>query len=358
MTRRSTVLTAALAVLVAAVSFAATTGPFGGGAASTTVYGCFNGAGRLEASTVGLTPQPCAHRSDTIQTWTVTQYIPPGTTTTSSGSTTSSSAATTTTASPTTVAVTSTTVGGTTTTGAPAGIWKPSSAHSISWNWVLSNVPSPSSKTQVIDEDAFDAPASNVAAFGALGVKTIGYFSAGTIEAGRPDDNLIPTADICGTVSGYPDEHWLNVGDLAGLKPMINERLQMIANKGFVAAEPDNTDGAFNPTGCSITPAQQLAFDTYIASEAHSLGLAVAMKNNADQAAQLEPSFDFAIVEQCEQYQECPSYGAFTTAGKAIFEAEYNASDLNCTAAAAGHRNAVLFDLDLDGKTFTPCAPW
>ena len=68
-----------------------------------------------------------------------------------------------------------------------------------------------------------------------------------------------------------------------------------------------------------------------LARIAHHNGLSVGLKNDLGQVPKLEPRFDFAINEQCFQYQECtnnpaPGYRAFTRDDKAVFQVEYRIS--------------------------------
>ena len=97
----------------------------------------------------------------------------------------------------------------------------------------------------------------------------------------------------------------------------------MCARKGFDAVEPDNIAGWENKTGFALTAADQLRFNRWIAAQVHRRGMAVALKNDPQQATQLVGNFDFAIVEECFQYEECGRFKPFVEAGKAVFEAEY-----------------------------------
>ena len=73
-----------------------------------------------------------------------------------------------------------------------------------------------------------------------------------------------------------------------------------------------------------ITAAHQLAYNKFIANTAHSLGMSVGLKNDLDQLSQLVSFYDFAVNEQCFQYQECSGYtSTFVKANKAVFGAEY-----------------------------------
>ncbi len=63
----------------------------------------------------------------------------------------------------------------------------------------------------------------------------------------------------------------------------------------------------------------------------------------------LEPSFDFAIVEQCFEFDECTKYVPFVDRGKAVFEAEYDANPAKfCPAAAQLGFSAIRKQLVLD----------
>ncbi len=64
-------------------------------------------------------------------------------------------------------------------------------------------------------------------------------------------------------------------------------------------------------SGFPITAGDQLAYNEWVARQAHALGLAVLQKNDPDQAAQLQPYFDGVLAEQCNQYRECAAFGPY-----------------------------------------------
>jgi hypothetical protein len=101
----------------------------------------------------------------------------------------------------------------------------------------------------------------------------------------------------------------------------MTARLQMCQQKGFDAVEPDNMDGYANNTGFLLQASDQLAYNEWIAGEAHSLGMAVLEKNDSDQAAALEPYFDGVLDEQCNQYSQCSAYKPYVSAGKPVLNA-------------------------------------
>jgi hypothetical protein len=243
-----------------------------------------------------------------------------------------------------------------------AAHWHPPSSVSISWNWQLTTPPPVPTDTgvQVFDIDGFDTSAATVAALHARGTKVICYMDVGSLEPGRPDDNLIPSKDVGSPVQGFQSERWLNIADLNGLKAMIVHRLTICKSRGFDAVEPDNVDGYTNMTGFPLTAQEQLTFNIFVANTAHDLGLSVGLKNDVGQTVQLQPYFDWALNEECNFFSECNTENPFVHANKAVFNAEYSddgeSTDQFCSADVAAHINGVLFDLNLAGATYQPCS--
>jgi hypothetical protein len=107
-----------------------------------------------------------------------------------------------------------------------------------------------------------------------------------------------------------------------------------------------------------------VAYDLAIAGLAHGLSLSVGLKNTLGDASSanrlaMVSTFDWALVEQCYEYSECTPYSAFVSAGKAVWDVEYNVSPA-CAQADTAHLNAQLRDLDLVGPhaagyKYTPC---
>ena len=81
------------------------------------------------------------------------------------------------------------------------------------------------------------------------------------------------------------------------VKAIMKARMTMCRDKGFVAVDPDNVDGYSNANGLGLTAAEQIAYNKWIAATAHELGLAVGLKNDVDQIADLVNSFDFFVNE-------------------------------------------------------------
>jgi len=190
------------------------------------------------------------------------------------------------------------------------------------------------------DVDMFDTPAATVDALHTAGKKVACYIDAGSWESFRPDAASYPESVKGNALSGFADERWLDVRQLGVLQPIIGARLDLCRSKGFDAVDFDNVDGYTNDTGFPLTADDQLAFDTWLANAAHDRGLAVALKNDLDQIADLLPYFDFAINEQCQQFAECDLLTPFVQAGKAVLEIEYHGGTKKVCAAS----NALGFD--------------
>ncbi|MFI8822919.1 endo alpha-1,4 polygalactosaminidase [Streptomyces sp. NPDC053431] len=202
----------------------------------------------------------------------------------------------------------------------PAARWQPRPG--LAWQWQLSGRLDPAVDVPVYDIDGFDHTAATVADLHRRGRKVVCYVSTGAWEDFRPDAAKFPKS-LLGKGNGWPGERWLDIRRTDLLTPLMAARLDMCRAKGFDAVEPDNMDGHQNTTGFPLTPADQLRYNRLIARLAHDRGLAVALKNDLDQIPQLLPDFDFAVNEQCAQYEECDLLTPFVKAGKAVFHVEY-----------------------------------
>ena len=205
------------------------------------------------------------------------------------------------------------------------GRWSPTPG--ASWQWQLqgtvnTNVPGASA----FDVDGFDTPASKVAEIHSRGAGAVCYISAGSWEDWRSDAGRFPASVKGRQLDGWAGERWLDVRQWDVLGPIMRARMEMCRAKGFDAVEADNVDAYTNSTGFPLTATHQLAYNRNLADTAHSLGLSIALKNDVDQLAALEPSFDFAINEECARYNECGGYRVFTDAGKAVWNVEYGTS--------------------------------
>ncbi|MDX6494887.1 MAG: hypothetical protein QOE17_873 [Gaiellales bacterium] len=192
----------------------------------------------------------------------------------------------------------------------------------------------------------------------ARGGRAICYISAGTWEDWRVDAGQFP-ASVLGAKNGWPGEKWLDIRQISALGPIMSARIQKCKQTGFDGIEFDNVDGYANRTGFPLTAADQFNYNSYLANVAHQNGLSAALKNDLGQLTDLKPYFDYAINEQCMQYKECdyppPGLPGWSASGKAVFEVEYKANNLNCTKSNGWNFNAILKDLNLFDTPWTPC---
>lgn len=225
-------------------------------------------------------------------------------------------------------------------------LWQP--ALNTSWQWQLSSPVDQSVKAKMYDIDMFDNGADVVASLHAKNRKVVCYIDVGTWENWRPDAKKFPKK-VLGKHNGWPGERWLDIRQIAILEPLMEDRLDKCQAKGFDAVEPDNIDGYTNKTGFPLTYQDQLTYNLFIAEQAHARGLSVALKNDLDQIPDLLSSFDFALDEQCFQYNECDRLLPFINANKAVFEVEYklNRSQF-CPDANAMNFNSMKKHLSLD----------
>lgn len=190
------------------------------------------------------------------------------------------------------------------------------------WQWQLSGNINTSYNAKVYDIDLFDAPDSVIAQLHAQGKYVVCYFSAGSGENWRPDYNQFKASDLGNPLDGWAGEKWVDTRS-ANVRAIMKGRLDKAKARGCDGVEPDNVDAYTNNPGFPLTATTQLDYNRFLASEAHARGLKVGLKNDIDQLTALEPSFDFAVNEQCHQYNECSGYNVFISHGKPVFNAEY-----------------------------------
>jgi len=192
------------------------------------------------------------------------------------------------------------------------------------WQWQLSNDINSSYDVELYDIDLFDTAQSTIDELHTKGKKVICYFSAGSYENWREDENKFPDLIKGNDLDGWAGEKWLDISKLDILKPIMDARFDLAKEKRCDGVEPDNLDGYTNNTGFSLTYNDQIEYNKYLANEAHKRGLSIALKNDLYQITDLITYFDFAVNEQCNQYNECEYYTPFTDANKAVLNAEYN----------------------------------
>lgn len=237
---------------------------------------------------------------------------------------------------------------------ANGSIWKPKV--SDTWQWQLRGSLNAGYRVSVYDIDLFNTPQSTIDALHARGVKVVCYFSAGSSEDFREDYSRFASADKGAVLKGFDGERWLDVRS-ENVRSVMRDRIALASAKKCDAVEPDNVDGFANDTGFPLTFKDQLEFNQFLAKEAHGRGLAVGLKNDLDQIPQLVDLFDFAVNEQCHEFDECDKVLPFIAAGKPVFNAEYDdkyvrneggARDALCKSARASNIRTLVLPLELE----------
>ncbi|MFE2042168.1 endo alpha-1,4 polygalactosaminidase [Streptomyces sp. NPDC059477] len=130
---------------------------------------------------------------------------------------------------------------------------------------------------------------------------------------------------------------------LAGI---VGEWFDGCADSGYQAIEADNLDSHERSKGL-LTAADDFAFAELLIARAHAAGLAMGQKNAAELAARGRAlGFDFAVAEECGQYDECAAYAR--AYDDRVFVIEYERAGLTTACGTWGDRlSVVLRDLDV-----------
>jgi hypothetical protein len=123
----------------------------------------------------------------------------------------------------------------------------------------------------------------------------------------------------------WPDEMILDTSTSdrrQRLTAIVGEWIDQCAADGFDAIEIDNLD-SFTRFEDRLTEDDAVAFARALTARAHAAGVAIAQKNTVELLdRRTETGFDFAIVEQCNEYQECDAFTAVY--GNQVYVIEYD----------------------------------
>lgn len=131
----------------------------------------------------------------------------------------------------------------------------------------------------------------------------------------------------------------------AALVRIVGGWIQGCAASGFDAVEIDNLD-SYSRSGGLLKEANNIAFMKLLSTAAHGSGLAIAQKNSAElvnQAKQM--GTDFAVVEECNRWNECGDYQSGY--GNLVFIIEYREQDFKKGCTDHPELSIVLRDLDV-----------
>ncbi|MBP2473405.1 hypothetical protein JOF53_002277 [Crossiella equi] len=221
------------------------------------------------------------------------------------------------------------------------------------WQWQLSGPVDTSVAADIYDIDAVGNSREVVKTLQAKGRKVVCYVNAGASEDYRPDAGRL-RGSVLGNENGWPGERWLDIRRLDVVLPVMAARFDVCRDKGFDGVEADLVDAYAHDSGHAISAADQLAYNRALARLAHERGLSIGLKNALGLVPQLVGDFDFAVNEQCAEYDECAKLTPFIQAGKAVLHAEYDLTpDRYCGTTRRLGLSSIHKNLNLDAARRT-----
>jgi hypothetical protein len=251
-----------------------------------------------------------------------------------------------------TVKPTSTSTRPNTTKSISSAFWQPTVGDTFQWLFESSLQNQTTPQADVYDVDMFDVSTKVIAELHAKKKRVVCYISVGSFENWRPDKDSFPDEVLGNDYSGWEGERWLDVRNLKVLGPLMKKRFELAKAKGCDGIDADNITGFDENTGFTITAAEQLTYNRYIASLAHSLGMSIGQKNDGAQINDLINYYDWAIIESCADQGWCALFRPYPARGKAVFQVEYSDSDVDfktfCAEAKNNKFSAQLKHRNLD----------
>ena len=121
----------------------------------------------------------------------------------------------------------------------------------------------------------------------------------------------------------------------------VQQMIETCASKGYNAVEFDNLDSFTRYDDSGFTQADAVEYATLLVTNTHALGLAAAQKNTAELLGFKDAiGFDFAVVEQCGEFDECEQFS--TAYNEAMVDIEYQDSSFTNACSAIGGTSAVV----------------
>ncbi|CAI7670523.1 unnamed protein product [Penicillium bialowiezense] len=210
------------------------------------------------------------------------------------------------------------------TTATDTAIWQP--AAGVKWQiQLIDAVEDTTVDADIWDIDLFDNTAETITTLKNKGHKVICYFSAGTYEDWRSDVSKFDTADFGSNLDEWPGERWLNIKSTS-VRSIMSARLDLAKEKGCDGVDPDNIDAYGNENGLGLTEADSIDFLTFLASESHSRGMSIGLKNGGDIIGSVIDKMQWSVNEQCAEYNEF---------NKPVFHIEYSDETIESSSSSA-----------------------
>lgn len=219
----------------------------------------------------------------------------------------------------------------------------------VKWNIGYEQLPVGKVDVFVYNVDMEDTTTTYIDQIHKNGGRVVCYFSAGTFEKWRSDAYAFPRAVKGNKLSDWDGEKWLDVRNPI-VRTIMTKRIQTANQKHCDAVDPDNVDGYQNPTGFRLSYNDQLNYNMFLMETAHTYNMSVSLKNNIKQIKDLHLLADFAVNEQCVQYNECNLLKPFALLNKTIFHIEYTGSMSKICWQSSNYKlSTVITDIKLNG---------
>jgi Glycoside-hydrolase family GH114 len=202
----------------------------------------------------------------------------------------------------------------------------------------------PLASVRIVDRDRTSSPAPGVYNICYINAFQTQAYQDGWWKRHHPGLLLRTSGGALIEDPGWPGEIILDTAtatDRQRLARIEDGWLDGCKAKGFEGVEPDNLDSNTRSRG-RLTQAEDFAFAKLLVAHAHSIGLAIAQKNDAEQSAHLRRTvhFDFAIAEECQVYSECGYY--LKAYGDHVIEIEYTDNGRAAYTKACDARGAEI----------------
>jgi Glycoside-hydrolase family GH114 len=219
----------------------------------------------------------------------------------------------------------------------PSGVRLP--PRHAGFDYQIGGAYTPPSGVRVVSRDRSSAPAP-----GLYNICYVNAFQAQPEErASWPADLLLRDPDGEVVIDEDWNEPLLDIrtpAKRARIAERVDRWIDGCAAKGFDAVEPDNYD-SYTRSRDLLTADDATAFITLLSGHAHARRLAIGQKNTAELAGmRRRTGLDFAVAEECGQYDECGVYAkAFDDR---VLVIEYTASGLRKALRNYGDRLSIV----------------
>eukprot|EP01025_Chloroclados_australasicus_P052162 TRINITY_DN606_c2_g1_i1.p1 TRINITY_DN606_c2_g1~~TRINITY_DN606_c2_g1_i1.p1 ORF type:complete len:390 (-),score=38.72 TRINITY_DN606_c2_g1_i1:1082-2251(-) len=199
--------------------------------------------------------------------------------------------------------------------------WKP--LPGLSWQFQLQGRIATMVQADVFILNLFEMDDQITNTLKSYGRKIICHFSVGVYANWNEDAKLFDERMLGRIYSGWPSERWIDIRATQQLYPIMAARLDRAVQRQCDGVLLNHLDAFDQDTGFALIIADQVNYNNWLAKEAHARGLSVGLQNAQVLLQQMEPVFDFAVVENCNQEQTCELYRLFVENNKAVFAVEY-----------------------------------